>query len=52
MDIKFNRNEIRCIALFEEMSGAMVKDCIIDDENGEVTFVVKNSDMGLAIGKK
>lgn len=30
----------------------MVKDCIIDEENGKVTFVVKNGDMGLAIGKK
>ena len=34
------------------MTGAMVKDCIIDEENGKVTFVVKNGDMGLAIGKK
>ena len=29
----------------------MVKDCILDDENAKVTFVVKNGDMGLAIGK-
>jgi N utilization substance protein A len=52
MSIKFNANEIRYIALFESMTGAMVKDCIIDEENGKVTFVVKNGDMGLAIGKK
>lgn len=52
MSIKFTANEIRYIALFENMTGAMVKDCIIDDENGKVTFVVKNGDMGLAIGKK
>ncbi|MDR2624315.1 MAG: NusA-like transcription termination signal-binding factor [Methanobrevibacter sp.] len=52
MSIKFNGNEIRYIALFENMTGAMVKDCIIDEENGKVTFVVKNGDMGLAIGKK
>ncbi|MCC7552921.1 MAG: NusA-like transcription termination signal-binding factor [Methanobacteriaceae archaeon] len=51
MSIKFSANEIRYIALFENMTGAMVKDCIIDDENGKVTFVVKNGDMGLAIGK-
>ena len=51
MSIKFNANEIRYIALFESMTGAMVKDCIIDDELSKVTFVVKNGDMGLAIGK-
>ena len=49
--IKFNANEIRFIALFESMTGAMVKDCILDDDNTKVTFVVKNGDMGLAIGK-
>lgn len=51
MSIKFTVNEIRYIALFESMTGAMVKDCIIDDEHSKVTFVVKNGDMGLAIGK-
>ena len=51
MSIKFSANEIRYIALFENMTGAMVKDCLIDDEHGKVTFVVKNGDMGLAIGK-
>ena len=52
MAIKFNANEIRYISLFESMTGAMVKDCIIDEDNGKVTFVVKNGQMGLAIGKK
>ena len=47
MSIKFSANEIRYIALFENMTGAMVN----DDEHGKVTFVVKNGDMGLAIGK-
>ena len=52
MSIKFGASEIRFIALFENMTGAMVKDCIIDDDNNKVTFVVKQGDMGLAIGKK
>ena len=52
MSIKFGANEIRFIALFENMTGAMVKDCIIDDDNNKVTFVVKQGDMGLAIGKR
>ena len=51
MSIKFSANEIRYIALFESMTGAMVKDCIIDNDNDKVTFVVKKGDMGLAIGK-
>ena len=52
MSIKFGANEIRFIALFENMTGAMVKDCIIDDDNNKITFVVKQGDMGLAIGKR
>lgn len=52
MTIKFTTNEIRYIALFESMTGAMVKDCIVDDEAGRITFLVKRGDMGLAIGKR
>ena len=52
MTIKFTTNEIRYIALFESMTGAMVKDCIVDDENGKIIFLVKKGDMGLAIGKR
>lgn len=52
MSIKLNANEIRYMALFENMTGAMVKDCVIDNDNDKVTFVVKNGDMGLAIGKR
>ncbi|MGB4611070.1 MAG: NusA-like transcription termination signal-binding factor [Methanothermobacter thermautotrophicus] len=52
MTIKFTTNEIRYIALFESMTGAMVKDCIVDDDSGRITFLVKKGDMGLAIVKK
>lgn len=52
MTIKFTTHEIRYIALFESMTGAMVKDCIVDDEAGKLTFLVKRGDMGLAIGKR
>ncbi len=51
MSIKFTTNEIRYIALFETITSAVVKDCIIDDEHNKVTFLVKKGDMGLAIGK-
>ena len=52
MTVKFTTNEIRYIALFESMTGAMVKDCIVDDESAKITFLVKKGDMGLAIGKR
>ncbi|MGV8144361.1 MAG: NusA-like transcription termination signal-binding factor [Methanothermobacter sp.] len=52
MSIKFTTNEIRYIALFESMTGATVKDCLVDEENGKLTFMVKRGDMGLAIGKR
>lgn len=52
MTVKFSTSEIRYIALFESMTGAMVKDLLVDEENGKLTFLVKKGDMGLAIGKR
>ena len=37
--------------MFETITNAMVKDCIVDDEHNKVTFLVKKGDMGLAIGR-
>jgi len=50
--IKFTATEMRYIALFESITGATVRDCIIDNENNRVIFVVKKGDVGVAIGKK
>ena len=52
MSVKLTTNEIRYISLFETITSATVKDCIIDDEHNKVTFLVKKGDMGLAIGKR
>ena len=38
--------------MFETITSATVKDCIIDEEHDKVTFLVKKGDMGLAIGKR
>ncbi len=40
------------MSLFQNMSGATAKDCIIDEKQGRLIFVVSRGQMGLAIGKK
>lgn len=49
--IRLTSNEIKHIALFESVTGAMAKDCIIDDKLGRIIFIVNCGDLGLAIGK-
>ncbi|MGQ9460172.1 MAG: NusA-like transcription termination signal-binding factor [Candidatus Bathyarchaeaceae archaeon] len=50
--IKFTSHEMRYIALFESITGATVKDCIVDDDTGRIIFVVKEGNIGMAIGRK
>jgi N utilization substance protein A len=37
--------------LFENISGASVKDCIIDEEQGRAIFIVNQGQVGVAIGR-
>ena len=50
MGIKLDTDSVRYISIFESITGAIAKDCIVDDDT--VIFVVKEGTMGLAIGKK
>jgi N utilization substance protein A len=49
--IKITCDEMRYIALFESISGASVKDCIIDEEQGRAIFIVNQGQVGVAIGR-
>jgi N utilization substance protein A len=49
--IMFTSREMRYIALFENITGAIVKDCIIDEELNRIIFVVKKGEVGMAIGR-
>ena len=47
--IKLNMEEMRLIALFENITGATANDCVIDSDR--IIFIAKAGEMGLAIGK-
>ncbi len=49
--IRITTKEMRYIALFESITSATVRDCIVDDEQNRIIFVVKEGDIGVAIGK-
>jgi len=49
--IRLTTKEMRYIALFESITSATVRDCIVDDEQSRIIFVVKEGDIGAAIGK-
>ncbi|MFA7199389.1 MAG: NusA-like transcription termination signal-binding factor [Methanoculleus sp.] len=42
---------MRLIAQFESLTGAGSRDCIVDNRNERIIFVINPGDMGLAIGK-
>jgi N utilization substance protein A len=42
---------MRFIALLENLTGAIAKDCVVETEGNRIIFVIRPGDMGLAIGK-
>jgi len=50
--IRFSNEEMRYIALFESITGATVRDCIIDDDFNRLIFMIKEGDVGTAIGRR
>jgi N utilization substance protein A len=49
--IKLTPDELRLISLFQSITSASARDCIVDDKMDRVIFVVNKGHMGLAIGK-
>jgi len=47
--IKYGIDVMRFMSIFESLTGAKLKDCILDEK---ITFIVQENEMGKAIGKK
>ena len=49
--IKLTSDELGLISLFQSVSGATAKDCVVDSKEERIIFLVGKGEMGLAIGK-
>ena len=49
--IKLSTDQMRLMSLFQNVTGATARDCVEDEKQNRVIFVVNNGKMGLAIGK-
>ena len=49
--IKLTSEELGLMSLFQSISGATARDCLIDSKNERVMFIINKGEMGLAIGK-
>ena len=49
--IKLTTDQIKLMSLFQNVTGATARDCIEDENQDRVIFVVNPGKMGLAIGK-
>ena len=49
--IKLTTDQMRLMSLFQNVTGATARDCVEDEKQDRVIFVVNTGKMGLAIGK-
>jgi len=49
--IKLTTDQMRMISLFQNVTGATARDCIEDEKQDRIIFVVNSGKMGLAIGR-
>jgi len=51
-EVILNEESLQLMSQFEELTGAGSRDCIIDERNERLIFVINPGDMGRAIGKR
>lgn len=52
VNIRLTAEEMRYMALLQDLTGAVARDCIVDSENNRVIFLVRPGDAGKAIGRR
>ena len=50
--VKLSQTEMQYITILQGIVNVTIKDCIIDEEDNKVIFVVSGGQAGLAIGKR
>lgn len=50
-EIKLTSDQLSLMSMFQGMTGATAKDCVLDEKRNRVIFVVAKGQMGLAIGR-
>ena len=50
--VKLSQTEMQYITILQGIVNVTIKDCIVDEEDNKVVFVVSGGQAGLAIGKR
>lgn len=51
-EIRLSSEQLSLMSMFQGITGATAKDCVIDEKLNRLIFVVQKGQMGLAIGKE
>jgi len=52
LPVRLTSEELRFMALLHDITGVSARDCIIDDENNSIIFIVPPGTAGIAVGSK
>ena len=51
-EIKLTSDQLSLMSMFQGMTGATARDCVVDEKRDRVIFIIAQGQMGLAIGKE
>ena len=51
-EFKLSSEQLSLLSMFNSMTGATARDCVVDEKQNRLIFVVAKGQMGLAIGKE